>query len=72
MDNETANLIQGHVGDLEDLLGRPPTSAELVEAARSPDSPLHACLEWDDQKCGEAYRRQQARHLRFAADGCLT
>lgn len=33
----------------------------IVDAARSPRSPLHDFFEWDDTKAAEAFRRSQAR-----------
>jgi hypothetical protein len=47
---------------LEDSAGRI-TPALVLEAARSPASPLHACFEWDDAKAAEAFRIDQAREL---------
>lgn len=35
----------------------------VVEAARSPQHPLHARFEWDDSIAAEAYRLVQAREL---------
>jgi len=35
----------------------------VVDAARSPQHPLHSRFEWDDAKAGEAYRRSQAAEL---------
>lgn len=37
--------------------------ADVVNAARPEDHPLHKYFEWNDKKAGEAYRRQQARQL---------
>jgi len=37
------------------------TPENLVEAARSKKSILHAAFEWDDNKAAEHYRLQQAR-----------
>jgi hypothetical protein len=37
--------------------------AAVLEAARSPKSPLHGYFEWDDALAGEAYRLAQARAL---------
>ena len=36
---------------------------DVVESARSEDSPLHDFFMWDDTKAAELYRRVQARHL---------
>jgi len=38
-------------------------AADLVNEARSKNSPLHDIFEWDDTEAAELYRRQQARHL---------
>ncbi len=35
----------------------------IVEAARSPKSPLHPYVEWDDAKAAEAHREHQANYL---------
>lgn len=35
----------------------------IVRAARSEDSPIHECFEWDDSKAAEKYRLEQARKL---------
>lgn len=39
------------------------TPANTVEAARDPDSPLHAFFEWDGRKAAQEYRLEQARGL---------
>ena len=44
---------------LEGLL-RP---ADVVEAARDPESPLHSHFEWDDTEAAEKWREEQARQL---------
>lgn len=33
---------------------------DIVEHARSPNSPLHPAFEWDDAKAGDNWRREQA------------
>ncbi len=35
----------------------------VVDAARSPESPLHKSFEWDDTEAAEQWRLQQARKL---------
>lgn len=35
----------------------------LLEDARSPESPLHALLEWDDSIAAEKYRRRQVHRI---------
>jgi hypothetical protein len=39
------------------------TPRDLVEAARDPESPLHAVFEWDDDKAADDWRIEQARRL---------
>jgi hypothetical protein len=39
------------------------TPANVVDAARSVNHPLHDRFEWDDSVAGEKYRRVQARAL---------
>lgn len=39
------------------------TPEMVVDAARSPESPLHSHFDWDDSVAAEAWRRDQARHL---------
>ena len=36
---------------------------DVVESAKSKESPLHEHFEWDDGKAGHQYRLQQARNL---------
>lgn len=38
-------------------------AAKVVEAAKSPSSPLHSRFEWDNTKAGHEYRLAQARKL---------
>lgn len=35
----------------------------IVDAARSPSSPLHSAFEWNDRKAAEHYRVEQARKM---------
>jgi hypothetical protein len=37
--------------------------AEVVNAARSEESPLHHCFCWDDNEAAEKWREEQARQL---------
>lgn len=37
--------------------------ADVVDAARNPNSSMHSQFEWDDGEAAEAYRLQQARSL---------
>ena len=45
----------------------------LVEVSKSEDAPLHSYFEWDNEKCGEKWREQQARvliaHIEVKEDG---
>jgi len=37
--------------------------AQLIEAARDENSPLHSCFEWDDSAAAAQWRMEQAREL---------
>jgi len=51
-------------GICEKLSERGQLSPEnLLEQARSVNSPIHGLFEWDDAAAAEQYRRIQARHL---------
>ena len=39
------------------------TSKEVVNRARSEDSPIHDCFEWNDDKAAEGFRIKQAQDL---------
>jgi hypothetical protein len=39
------------------------TPADIIEAARPEDSPIHDCFEWDDTAAAAAWRMEQARDL---------
>jgi hypothetical protein len=39
------------------------TPSKILDAARSPRSPLHRFFDWDDESAAEKYRIQQARVL---------
>lgn len=39
------------------------TSAQVVDAARPDEAPLHPAFEWDDEKAAERYRQHQASTL---------
>ena len=47
---------------LEDRKGKL-TASQVLEVARSPDSPLHPYFEWDDSIAAEQWRLEQAREL---------
>lgn len=44
-------------------IGDSPTSEDIVEAGRNPDSELHKCFEWDNDIAAEKYRLVQARYI---------
>lgn len=46
-----------------DTLGEKFTPADVVEYARSEDSELHKCFEWDDTIAAEKYRLTQAAQV---------
>lgn len=48
---------------LERRLGHPPTTDEIVDDAKDPDSPLHDGIEWNVKKAARNYWRVQARHI---------
>lgn len=39
------------------------TSADMVNAARADDSPIHSLFEWNDTIAGEKWRQQQAKTI---------
>lgn len=39
------------------------TADAIVDDARNPLSPLHACFEWDDRRAADGFRLDQARNL---------
>ena len=39
------------------------TPKNILEFARSENTELHKCFEWDDTKAAEKYRLQQARQI---------
>lgn len=53
-------------GDIVERLADGPAAVarpeDIVDAARHPQSPIHALFEWADDQAAELYRRQQARH----------
>ena len=48
---------------LSTILKHDPQPDEIVQDASVPSSPLHDYFEWDNDKCGVHYRKQQARNL---------
>lgn len=64
--SETAQVVGEHVMALASRLGRPfdaITPDDVVEDARSPESPLHRYFQWDDRLAASSFRRAQARML---------
>lgn len=54
-----ANVVGKEVEKLEKEKGEV-TAKDLVDVARSKDSPIHRLFEWDDAKAAEGYRVSQA------------
>lgn len=44
-------------------IGENPTTKQIVDAGRNPDSELHKCFEWNDTVAAEKYRLVQARYI---------
>lgn len=44
-------------------IGETPTTQQIVDAGRNPDSELHKCFEWDNDVAAEKYRLTQARYI---------
>jgi hypothetical protein len=44
------------------------TPTEVLDAARNPDSLIHECFEWDDEKAADSHRLSQARALIRSVD----
>ena len=55
--------IAQHLKSLAKKNGDSLTPDLLVQDASNPKSPIHDEFEWDDAKCGHAYRLDQARKL---------
>lgn len=49
--------------ELADMHGGRLNAETVVEAAKSPKSPIHREFEWNDGAAAWAYREEQARHL---------
>ena len=58
-----AKIIGPALEALRRDLRRDPTSQEIVTEASSKKSPLHEFFEWDNKRCGEYYRRLQAKDM---------
>lgn len=57
---EDARIFGARVDWLEERLGHPPTSKEVLEDASDSKSPIHDLFEWNDSVAAEQYRKQQA------------
>jgi len=60
--DEQANIYGQRIHTLSQRVGVV-TPHDVVNDARSEDSPYHDRFEWDDAKAGDKYRIIQARHL---------
>jgi hypothetical protein len=45
------------------MVGGVLSPADVIDAARNPNSAMHSQFEWDDSEAAQAYRLQQARAL---------
>lgn len=62
MKNATADDIQNVIRDIYEQHGRC-TPQQLVNEARSQDSPLHDLFDWSDTSAAEKWRRDQGRRI---------
>lgn len=58
-----AQAIGGELESLQRQNGGRLTARVVVDEARTSESPLHGCFEWDDLRAAELHREDQARHL---------
>lgn len=58
-----AQAAGGAIEDLRGRVGGHVLPADVLEHARSANSPLHGAFEWDDGEAAHRYRIQQAGHL---------
>lgn len=61
--SDQRDAIRQRLAELELDGGGRLTPAAVVEDAKDPASPLHACFQWDDEKAAQAHRLDQARAL---------
>lgn len=54
-----ANIVANEILSI----GSSPTAKEIVDFARSSNTELHKCFEWDDSLAAEKYREKQARDV---------
>ena len=62
MTNQLNETIIQEIRKLENKNGCIKAS-EIVNEARSPESPLHDCFTWDNTKAAEKWRREEAQSL---------
>jgi hypothetical protein len=55
--------VQSLLLEIREANGGVLTAQAVVDAARPLDHPLHQHFEWDDEKAGDSFRKQQARAL---------
>jgi len=60
--NNEAQIIGSTINTLRDTDGHI-TPVQIVDSAKSRDSPLHEFFEWSNRKAGKEFRLQQARDL---------
>lgn len=60
---DNADAVGKHLDELRERCRGELTPKDVVDAARSHNSPLHTFFEWSDTKAAEQYRLQQARGL---------
>lgn len=58
-----ANIVAAELDRLAAMNGGAVNPAIVLDAARSPDSPLHEMFEWDDTEAAERWRLHQARTI---------
>lgn len=58
-----SSAVEQELQRLHDAAGGRLIPAAVVDAARHPQSPLHAHFEWDDTRAAAAHRIHQARRL---------
>jgi hypothetical protein len=58
-----AQVVGERLAELEEIGGGHITPRQVVEDARSDESPLHPAFEWDDEEAAERFREDQARRL---------
>lgn len=69
---EDADAVGQHLEMLRTKFKGELTPKDVVEDARSNNSPLHTFFEWDDSAAAEQYRLQQARGLIRAVVAVIT